>query len=103
MSSLVEKPDPEDDYDVVIHGSLEHVEALREAHSHHEKSREQLRQRHGNAYDEFELIHTTLNTLNAELHMLSSHAVELDASFSKYGYSAHLRTYSGCVSWMSQY
>lgn len=26
-------------------------------------------------------------------HMLTDHAVSLDANFSKYGYSAHLRTY----------
>jgi hypothetical protein len=28
-------------------------------------------------------------------HMLTDHAVSLDANFSKYGYSAHLRTYDG--------
>lgn len=30
--------------------------------------------------------------LSSELHMVSSHAVQLDANFSKYGYSAHIRT-----------
>lgn len=33
-----------------------------------------------------------LDALSAELHMISEHAVQLDANFSKYGYSAHLRT-----------
>jgi hypothetical protein len=28
-----------------------------------------------------------LDTLGAELHMLTDHAVQLDANFSKYGYS----------------
>ena len=34
-----------------------------------------------------------LDALGSELHMLTDHAVSLDANFSKYGYSAHLRTY----------
>jgi low temperature requirement protein LtrA len=33
-----------------------------------------------------------LDALSSELHMISEHAVQLDANFSKYGYSAHLRT-----------
>ena len=33
-----------------------------------------------------------LDALSTELNMLTSHAVQLDANFSKYGYSAHLRT-----------
>lgn len=33
-----------------------------------------------------------LDALSNELHMISEHAVQLDANFSKYGYSAHLRT-----------
>lgn len=34
-----------------------------------------------------------LEALGSELHMLTDHAVSLDANFSKYGYSAHLRSY----------
>jgi low temperature requirement protein LtrA len=33
-----------------------------------------------------------MDALSNELHMISEHAVQLDASFSKYGYSARLRT-----------
>jgi low temperature requirement protein LtrA len=33
-----------------------------------------------------------MDALSNELHLISEHAVQLDASFSKYGYSAHLRT-----------
>lgn len=90
QSSVAEKGT--EDYDVVLHGSIEHVEALREAHSHHQNTRDELRLKHGDTYDEFERVHQTLDTLNAELHLLSEHAVQLDANFSKYGYSAHLRT-----------
>jgi hypothetical protein len=42
--------------------------------------------------DEFERVIRELDALSNELHMISEHAVQLDANFSKYGYSAHLRT-----------
>lgn len=90
-SSVDPEKDLDGEYDVVMHGSAEHVEALREAHSHHCDRREELRERHGEAYREFERIHATLDALNQEIHDLSERAVQLDASFSKYGYSAHLR------------
>ena len=80
-------------FDLVISGSPEHLEALRRAHSHHEQQRETLKQKHGQAYDEFERVRDDLEALGSELQMLTDHAVSLDANFSKYGYSAHLRTY----------
>ena len=80
-------------FDLVISGSPEHLDALRRAHSHHEERREALRARLGDDYDEFENVRAELDVLGSELHMLTDHAVALDANFSKYGYSAHLRTY----------
>ncbi|KAH8593327.1 bacterial low temperature requirement A protein-domain-containing protein [Bisporella sp. PMI_857] len=80
-------------FDLVISGSPEHLSALKEAHSHHETRRQSLREKHGEAYDEFEHVRAELDALGSELHMLTDHAVSLDANFSKYGYSAHLRTY----------
>jgi low temperature requirement protein LtrA len=80
-------------FDLVISGSPEHIEALRKAHSHHEQRRHALREKHGDAYDEFERVREDLDALSVDLHMLTDHAVSLDANFSKYGYSAHLRTY----------
>ncbi|KUJ08616.1 uncharacterized protein LY89DRAFT_691040 [Mollisia scopiformis] len=81
-------------FDLVINGSPEHLDALRRAHSHHESRREDLRRRHGeDVFDEFESVRAELDALGSELHMLTDHAVSLDANFSKYGYSAHLRTY----------
>jgi hypothetical protein len=77
----------------VISGSPEHLEALRQVHSHYDERREMLRAKHGPDYDEFENVRAELDHLSSELHMLSDHAVQLDANFSKYGYSAHLRTY----------
>jgi len=87
--STIEK----DEFDLVIHGSPEHVDALRETHNHHEQTREELRAQHGDLFDEFERVIRELDTLSHELHAISEHAVQLDANFSKYGYSAHLRTF----------
>ena len=80
-------------FDLVINGSPEHLDALRRAHSHHAERREALRVKYGQEFDEFENVRAELDTLGSELHMLTDHAVQLDANFSKYGYSAHLRTY----------
>ncbi|KAF2397929.1 hypothetical protein EJ06DRAFT_532914 [Trichodelitschia bisporula] len=81
-----------DGFDLVIHGSEDHINALRESHNHHEQAREQLRVRHGSDFDHFEQVVRELDKLSTELHMVSEHAVQLDANFEKYGYSAHLRT-----------
>lgn len=68
------------------------MEALREAHGHHEREREKLRTKYGDGYDHFERVHKELDSLSSELSALSDQSVQLDASFSKYGYSAHIRT-----------
>jgi len=88
--NVIQKDEP---FDLVIAGSPEHLEHLRHVHSHYDERREMLRVKHGPDYDEFENVRAELDQLSSELHMLSDHAVQLDANFSKYGYSAHLRTY----------
>jgi hypothetical protein len=80
-------------FDLVVSGSPEHLDALRRAHSHHEQRRQTLKDQHGTAYDEFENVRTELDVIGSELNMLTDHPVALDANFSKYGYSAHLRTF----------
>ncbi|KAI9849406.1 MAG: hypothetical protein M1838_000149 [Thelocarpon superellum] len=81
-------------FDVHIQGSPEHLEALRTTHSHHERARDQLRAKHAEMYEEFEKIHHQLDDLAAEISLHSEHDISLDANFSKYGYSAHLRATS---------
>ena len=68
------------------------MEAIRELHSHHENRRNSFREKHGEIYDQFENVKTELDLLSEELHNLTEHGVALDANFSKFGYSAHLRT-----------
>lgn len=87
---ITEKHEP---FELVISGSPEHLEAVRTVHNHHEGQREALRQKHGEIYDEFERVKQELDALSSELHLLTDHAVALDANFDKYGFSAHLRTY----------
>jgi low temperature requirement protein LtrA len=82
----------EDDFDLVIHGSPEHIDALRHTHQHHTYRHQRLKEDHPELADEFERVIREVDDLARELHMVSSHAVKLDANFSKYGYSAHLRT-----------
>ena len=51
-----------------------------------------MRDEYRDVYDQFEHVKTELDILSAELNKLTSHGVSLDANFSKFGYSAHLRT-----------
>lgn len=91
----------------VLHGSPEHIDAVRSLHEHHETQQNQLKVEHSDVFEKFDHVRTELDLLNAELHMLtgmpialvldilltgSDHSVALDASFDKFGYSAHLRT-----------
>ncbi|KAF3037702.1 hypothetical protein E8E11_000079 [Didymella keratinophila] len=85
-----------DDFDLVIHGSHEHIEVLHHNHTHYEERHRQLKEENPDLVAEFERALHQLDALLSKLHMISEHAVQLDANFSKYGYSVHLRTrYSG--------
>ena len=69
------------------------LEILRQTHAHHESRHRQMKEEHGNVLEEFEGVVRELDSLSNELHMVSDHAVQLDANFTKYGYSAHLRMF----------
>ena len=79
-------------YDVVVYGTPEHLSCIRDVQSHHLSRREVLREKNAELFEEFDDLHETLDHLSDELNRLTDHAVSLDASFDKYGYSAHLRT-----------
>lgn len=84
----------QDPFDLYLHGSPEHMDILRKSHSHHEQTRETLRQQHTEIYDQFHTIYSELDWFAADLESLTNQGVKLDASFSRYGYSAHLRSYN---------
>ncbi|KAG8528058.1 uncharacterized protein KY384_006974 [Bacidia gigantensis] len=84
--------EPDENFDVYIHGSKEHKDIVREIHDHHEQRRHHLRTKHGEVYDEFEHVRDQLDILSEEMHMLTDHGVSLDANFSKFGYDARIRT-----------
>jgi hypothetical protein len=92
LRKTLSETSPKDDFDLIVHGSPEHIEALRHTHAHHSDQHQRFRETHGSIADEFERVIRELDALSAELHMVSEHAVRLDANFEKYGYSAHLRT-----------
>lgn len=83
----------EGDFDIYLSGTPEHLEALREAHSHHETRLSSFQQQHGEVYSQFASVHAELDALSNELDRVTTHGVSLDAHFSKYGYDARIRTY----------
>jgi low temperature requirement protein LtrA len=98
MSGVLEEKDEDggnEIWDIVIHGSPEHIDALKETHERAKTLRDELKSKYGTDWDHLEGVVRELDRLNHELHMLSQHAVNLDANFSKYGYSATLRTLPG--------
>ncbi|KAM6537206.1 hypothetical protein FALCPG4_003144 [Fusarium falciforme] len=80
--------------EVVLHGSTEHSNYLRETRDHHEGRRAKLRELHGPAFDEWEDVQSQLDTFNSELDRLSTNTNGLSANFNKFGYGAELRTYN---------
>ncbi|KAK5997012.1 hypothetical protein PT974_02361 [Cladobotryum mycophilum] len=80
--------------EIVVHGSTEHGEYLRQSRDHHEDRRKRLREQHGPAFEEWERIHNQLNKVNSELERLENQSTGLHGNFSKFGYDAALRTYS---------
>ncbi|KAJ9610550.1 hypothetical protein H2200_005327 [Cladophialophora chaetospira] len=79
-------------FDVVISGSPEHLAIVRELHAHHAARRNTLRELHGEVYNEFEKVRDDLDHLSQELNNLTHHGVAMDANFSKFGYTARIRT-----------
>lgn len=65
---------------------------MREIQLHQELRRNQLRDKHGPIFEEFDSVHRDLEALAHEFRLLTDQSVALDANFSKFGYSAHLRT-----------
>lgn len=80
------------DYELVVYGTPEHLSAVRDIQSHNLAKRETLRQKHPDVFQEFDLVHETLDHLSDELNHLTNRAIALDASFNKFGYHAHMRT-----------
>ncbi|KPI36647.1 uncharacterized protein AB675_9994 [Cyphellophora attinorum] len=82
----------QEQFDVVLHGSPDHIDAIRGLHAQSEAERDALHRDHAEVAKQFENVRDQLELLDNELHMLTDHSVALDASFDKFGYSAHLRT-----------
>ncbi|KAM0265974.1 hypothetical protein ACHAPA_007333 [Fusarium lateritium] len=79
--------------EVVIHGSPEHCDYLKETRDHHESRRAHFRQHHGPAFEEWEDTKSQLDLVKGHLERLSTNSSALNANFDKFGYGADLRTY----------
>jgi hypothetical protein len=92
--------DPPVQVEVVVHGSDEHRDYLRQSRTHHETRRAQLRDRLGaEAVDELDAARDQLDGLDAQLRAIDAATDEiasrLNPNFSKFGFDAKLRTYGG--------
>ena len=92
LKKTLPQVEPDEHFEVHLHGTQEHLDAVRQIHDHQEQRRQSLKEQYSNIYDEFEHNKTELDTLSEELHKLTDHGVALDENFSKYGFDAKIRT-----------
>ncbi|KYG42820.1 hypothetical protein M433DRAFT_146436 [Acidomyces richmondensis BFW] len=83
----------EEEFDIYVSGTPEHLAAVRAARVYHEARREELRHEHGVLYERFADVHAELDALHAELERVTTQGVSLEAHFSKFGYNAHIKSY----------
>ncbi|CAK7266824.1 hypothetical protein SEPCBS57363_002287 [Sporothrix epigloea] len=80
--------------EVVVHGSPEHRHFLEESQAHHRSLREDFKTRYGaDILDEWDRVTADFNRVSSELQQLADHSASLRHNFSKFGYSARLRTF----------
>jgi hypothetical protein len=66
------------DFDIVLHGSAEHLDAVRALHAHHEQQHNQLKEENSSLFEKFEHVRDELDVLNSELHMLTGMPPTMD-------------------------
>lgn len=81
--------DPE--AELVVHGSDEHLGALRHIHSFHEERRAAFQKQHGEHYSTLESAIRDMDAVRSELHALEKRVIQLDAAAEKYGYDSQVR------------
>lgn len=86
----VHKPE---DFDVVLSGTKEHLDTLKDAHDHHTTKREALRDQHRDVYEHITNVNQDLADIANELDRVTTHGVKLEAHFTRFGYDAHVRSY----------
>jgi hypothetical protein len=86
---------PPEPFSVCISGSPEHLSAVRESQSHHQAREAQLRETHGEIWDQFAEVQTELDQLSRELGRVTEKGVSLDLKghFGRFGYSATIKSY----------
>jgi low temperature requirement protein LtrA len=77
--------------ELVIHGSDEHLSALRHIHSFHQERRAAFQKQHGEHYGALETAIRDMDAVRSELHALEERVVQLDAAAEKYGFDSQVR------------
>ena len=77
--------------ELVLHGSDEHLTALREIHSFHLGRHAAFQEQHGEHFTELERAIRDMDAVQEQLHALEKRVVQLDAAAEKYGYDSHVR------------
>ncbi|KAL9056213.1 MAG: hypothetical protein Q9162_003093 [Coniocarpon cinnabarinum] len=85
--------DSDEDVEICIHGSDEHVEALNSIRAHHDEQRSELREKYGHIFEQVEAVSLELEALSEELKMVTDRSVQFDANLNRFGYSAAIRTH----------
>ncbi|KAK5728753.1 hypothetical protein LTR15_001892 [Elasticomyces elasticus] len=93
LRSKLERLHEENEFDIFISGTPEHLEAIRKAQQHHEARRASLHAEHKDIYERFADVHAELDNLSHELERVTTHGVSLEAHFGKFGYDAHVKSY----------
>jgi low temperature requirement protein LtrA len=79
------------DAELVIHGSDEHLSALRHVHSFHQERRAAFQKKHGEHFDALESAIRDMDAVREELNTLEKRVIQLDAATEKYGYDSQVR------------
>jgi low temperature requirement protein LtrA len=79
------------DAELVLHGSDEHLTALREIHSFHLGRHAAFQEKHGEHFSELERAIRDMDAVQEQLHALEKRVIQLDAAAEKYGYDSHVR------------
>lgn len=67
LKARLEQIHSNEDFEIYISGTPEHLDALRSAQNHHEDRRDQLRQEHPEMFERFSKVHDELDALAMEL------------------------------------
>ena len=76
---------PDNEIDVCLHGSDEHIEFLQQLADHQDTQRDAIRDKHGEVFNEVENVLLASTNLAKELERARNQGINLEMNFNKYG------------------